>query len=229
MCETHYKERYVLELSAWGDGIVNAEEVSLERKLDEFRKEYGCEPDEISLEISDTKSFGLDYFYTGIDTGFLTDLKALKEIIMPDTICEISVTPELEKLLKENDVLIRGNFDSFAERFAAEYGLHFRPSDFVFARDFYEYAHETTILTLRFERSGKVYIEESVSSPGSSAGNTFGGSFYYDLPADFFRTMTAEEIAEKFRSSLYNKTIENGKLAGFIEKMKTHNVYMGEN
>ena len=220
---------YELELSAWGDGIVNEDEVSLERHMQEFIEENGREPEDISLEISDTKSYGLSYFYTKVDTAFLEKLKALKELILPDTITSIDVTPELETLLKSNDVLIRGKFDSFAESFAAEHGLHFRPTDFTYARRFFEPAHETTVTTLIFNRDGSMQIENSVSSPGSSAGNTFGGDFYRDLPDDIFSTMTTDEIIDKLCESVSGSAKLSDKLAEFIEKMKTHNVYMGEN
>ena len=220
---------YDLELSAWGGGIVNEAEVQLERKLKEFRKNYRCEPQDISLEICDTKALKLDYFYTGIDTGFLLKLDTLKELILPGTIESIDVTPELEELLKRNDVLIRGKFDTFAERFAAELGLHFRPADLNIGNYYFEPAQESTSLTLIFARDGSVRIEESVSSPGSSAGSTFGGDFYIDLPADFYRTLTAEQIADKFGRGLHDSIIRLGRLAELIEKMKTHKVFMGEN
>ena len=220
---------YDFELTAWGNGIVNEEEVLLDLKMQRFIEENGREPFEITLKIEDTKAYGLDYFYTGIDTAFLEKLGALKEIIMPDTISSIDMTPELESLLKGNDVLIRGSFDSFAESFAAEHGLHFRPADFTYARNSFEPASETTVTTLLFRRDGSMQVENKVSSPGSSAGNTFGGEFYHDLPGDMFSTLTAGEIIEKLCESVGRSAKISDKLADFIEKMKTHNVYMGVN
>ena len=220
---------YELELSAWGEGIVDAEEVRLERHMKEFIEQNGREPVDISIEISDPSACGLNYFYTGVDTGFLESLTALKELILPDTIKSIDVTPELESLLKNNDVLIRSNFDSFAESFAAEYGLHFRPSDFTYARRYFEPASESTVTALIFNRDGSMQVENCVSSPGSSAGNTFGGNFYNDLPHDMFSTMTTEEITEKLCESVGRSAKISDKLEEFIQKMKTHNIYMGEN
>ena len=91
---------------------------------------------------------------------------------MPDSITDIKMTPTLEKILKENNTLIRGTFNSFAERFANENGLNFRHSDYRFAYYFFEPAQESTELNLIFSRDGTVTIEEKISSPGSSAGNT---------------------------------------------------------
>ena len=51
---------------------------------------------------------------------------------------------------------------------------------------------------MTFARNGNVVVEISVSSPGSSAGNTFGGTFYRDLPKNFYNVKTAEQIAEMF-------------------------------
>ena len=230
MSEWFNKGDYDLELSAWGGGTVDEKEIKLSSELKEFRAENKREPEDISLEITDTKALGLDYYYTSIDTGLLLKLTTLKELILPPTIENIDVTPELEKHLKKNDVLIRGDFDSFAEKFAAELGLHFRPASVNIGGCYFEPAFERTTLTLTFARDGSVQIEESVSSPGSSAGNTFGGTFYHDLPNDFYLTMTAESVAEQFGTGLkYHSILERGKLAEMIEKMKTHNVYMGKN
>ena len=139
------------------------------------------------------------------------------------------MTYELERIMRENDTLIRGSFDSFAESFAAGYGLHFRPADYLFASYMYEPVHESTDLTLVFMRSGSVKIEEKITSPGSSAGNTFGGTFEHSLKKNFYENQTAEEIARKFRGGVYDEIINDGRLAGFLEKARTHGYYTGKN
>ncbi len=226
-------DEYELELSAWGDGVLADAELLNIQKLGtvfkEFRKEYKRLPDEIRLDIQDSRAFGLDYGFTGVDPAFLEKLTTLKELILPDSITSLDVTPAVEEILKKNDTLIRGTFDSFAEAFARERGLRFRPSDLRFAFDRFEPMQETTTMTLQFLRSGKVRVEEKISSPGSSAGSTFGGEFYYELPSNFYETMTVEQIAEPFRGALYNDTIERGKLAAFLEKAKAHGYYTGKN
>ena len=72
-------------------------------------------------------------------------------------------------------------------------------------------------------------IEEKVTSPGSSAGNTFGGNFYYSLPRDFYKTMTVEQVASQLRPSLCDATLKDGRLAAFLEKAKAHGYYTGKN
>ena len=222
---------YEMMLSAWGEGELHEKGLisNLTEIFQKFKKEYKRKPNDISLFIEDSMSYGFDYGFTSVDTAFLEKLDTLKELILPDSITDIKMTPTLEKILKENNTLIRGTFNSFAERFANENGLNFRHSDYRFAYYFFEPAQESTELNLIFKRDGTVIIEEKISSPGSSAGNTFGGEFYHSLKSDFYMTQTAEDVAGMFGKSLYNAIISSGKLANFIETAKTHKIYTGEN
>ncbi len=228
----HYFDRdYALEFEAWGDGEISekALEISLDEIFAEYAEEIGGYPVDISLMIEDTLACGYDYGFTSIDTAFLEKLDTLKELVLPDSITEIKMTPKLEKLLKSNSVLIRGTFDSFAEKFAQQYGLNFRHCDMFLASYEFKPAHETTTLTLQFLRDGSAQIEETVSSPGSSAGNTFGGTFYNKLDREFFLHKSAEEIADMYGKGLHDAMIKNGRLASFLEKAKTHKLYKGKN
>ena len=138
------------------------------------------------------------------------------------------MTDKLEKILKDNNTLIRGSFDSFSERFAADMGLNFRPADFIFARHYFEKAQETTLLTVQFKRDGSVQIRSDVDSPGSSAGNSFGGVFYNDLPSDFWMNTTAEEVSAMY-PGLDDVVVKDGRLADFIVKAKEHKIFTGKN
>lgn len=231
MCLLHYKfkSEYEMMLSAWGEGELHEQGLmsSLTEVFNDFKKKYKRKPKEISLEVEDSMAFG--YGFTSVDSAFLEKLGTLKELILPDSVTDIKMTPTLEKQFKENNILIRGNFNSFAEKLAIENGLNFRPSNFIFGEDYFEPAFETTKVTLIFRRDGSVTIEERVSSPGSSAGNTFGGEFYRSLARDFYMTQTAEEIAGMFGSRLGNAIISDGRLAKFIENAKTHNIYIDKN
>ena len=84
-------------------------------------------------------------------------------------------------------------------------------------------------MKLIFKRNGNVEIKETSSSPGSSAGNTFGGSFTHSLPRDFYMTQTAEEIAERFSKDAREAILSDGRLAAFIEKAKIHNYFCDKN
>ena len=231
LLDFEFDSEYDLMLSAWGEGTVKDSNfnIRLGTIYKKFQKEYSREPKDVSLFIEDPFTCGFDYGFTAIDTAFLEKIEKLKELILPNSITDIQMTPKLETILHENKVLIRGSFDSFAEQFALENKLHFRPANFLFAKYVFEPAHETTLLTMMFRRDGNVMMEESVSSPGSSAGNTFGGTFYKDLPKNFHKTMTVEQIAEMYGSRLHDAIIKDGKLADFLEKAKKHKLFMGKN
>ena len=228
-----FDTEYDLSLSAWGDGIFKESDLLYFQKpdaiIDEYKKKHGRCPGSISLLLKYSRGYGSETGYTGIDTAFLEKLATLKELIMPDTITHIDLTPTLERIFRDNDTLIRGPFDSYAESFAKENGLRFRPADFIFA-DFEDTRwHEYTVMTLIFKRSGSVEIKETSSSPGSSAGNTFGGSFTHSLPRDFYMIQTAEQIAERFNKDAREAIVADGRLAAFIEKAKTHDFYRDKN
>ena len=125
-------------------------------ELSKDTKKSAGEPRAIfPLVIEDTLKAGFDYGFTEVETAFLERLENLKELILPDSITEISMSEKLEKILKDNNTLIRGSLDSFAERFAADTGHNFRPADFIIARHVYEKVQETTLLTVQFKRDGK--------------------------------------------------------------------------
>lgn len=231
LLDYEFDSEYDLMLSARGKGTVKEGvfHTHLSTIYRKFKKEYAREPRDVSLLIEDTFACGYGYGFTEIDTAFLEQINTLAELVLPNSITNIDMTPTLEQILKRNNVLIRGSFDSFAERFAAENHLHFRPADFLFAKDFFEPAQETTLLTMTFARNGNVVVEISVSSPGSSAGNTFGGTFYRDLPKNFYNVKTAEQIAEMFGQRTKKTILEDGRLAAFIEKARTHKIFMGKN
>ena len=224
---------YELMLSAWGKGVLNEGGLPDMQKPDaifaEFRKKARRFPKDISLLVMDPRGSGYDYGFTGIDPAFLEKLGTLKELILPDSVTALEITPEVGEILDRNRTLIRGSFGSFAESFAAERGLHFRPSDYVFANRVFRPADEETEMKLVFKRNGSVQIVERITSPGTSVSNTMGGSFYHSLNKDFYLKETAEEIAGRFRDALREAIIGDGRLAAFIEKAAEHGYYTGKN
>ena len=227
-----FNNEYAIELTAWGGGTVCDKEFgdynSINQICNEYKQEYHAKPTSVSFFIEDTLAYKLDYGFTEIDPAFLEQIETLKELILPNSITHIEVTPKLAQILKKNKTLIRGTLDSFAEQFAHDNGLRYRPSDFEFARSYYEYAQESSWAILKFRRDGSTYISESTSSPGSSAGNCFGMDWTNELPHNFYKTMTAEKIAKQLHG-LYNAAMESGILADFLEKTKTHDIFWGNN
>ena len=224
---------YDLSLSAWGEGVLREEELldfmRPAHVLEEFRKKRRRYPKDISLLVENSLGAGCDYGYTSIDPAFLENLKTLKELILPPSVTSIDLTPALREMLCRNETLIRGTFDSYAEELAKELGLRYRPSDFVFAEYFFEPAQEYTAMKLIFTRSGAVYVSEDISSPGSSSSHTYGGSFTYPLRRDFYKHKTAEQIAGLFRPTLREATVNDGRLAAFLEKARARGYYTGKN
>ena len=130
LLDYEFESEYDLMLSAWGEGTVKEGNfhTNLSTIYRKFRKEYSREPRDVSLCIEDTFAYGYDYGFTIIDTAFLEQINTLAELILPDSITAITMTPTLEQILKRNNVLIRGSFDSFAEKFAAEKQQHHKGS-----------------------------------------------------------------------------------------------------
>lgn len=225
-----FNGEYDIEFEVRGNGTVSNEAFDLDvnRAFERYKEECGGEPRDLSLVIEDTLKSGFDYGFTEVETAFLERLEKLKELILPDSITEIKMTDKLERILKENNTLIRGSLDSFAERFAAEMGLNFRPADFIFARHVFAKVQEITLLTVQFNRDGSVQIRSDVDSPGSSAGNTFGGVFYNEIPSDFWLNTTAEEVSAMY-PGLDDVVVKDCRLADFIEKAKEHKIFTGKN
>ena len=227
----HYTDRdYELEIEAIGDEEFCENEFpgKLDKIFQRFHKKNSPGPREISLLLTDTLKC-YDYGFRRIDSSYLERFETLKELILPDSITEMEITPKLRQILQDNHTLIRGSLNSYAERLATDLSLNFRPSDFVFSKYYFEPALETTVLTMIFGRDGKVVIEEDVSSPGSSAGNTFGGKFYKELPCDFWKEQAAEDVANNYSDRLKQAILEDGRLFAFIEEAKKHTIFTGKN
>ena len=71
--------------------------IDIDEIYNTYKKNYYHPPKDISLFIEDARSYGLDYECTSIDTGFLEKLVNLKELVLPDSIIEIKMTPKLKK------------------------------------------------------------------------------------------------------------------------------------
>ena len=220
-----HKDDYDIVIEAWGDGTLPQKKVN---RLIEIRKEYVAEcranPVSISLQLNNCNAG-----FTDIAPKFLEQIDELRELILPDTVTKLNMTPKLEHILKRNKTLIRGSFDSFAEQFAHEHGLRFRPADFDFYEDYCKLGHETTTRKMKFRRDGSIYFRTESWSPGSSAGNTFGGYHDTELPHHFFQTMTFDQFLARFHELAAKIIVDYGKMAEFFEKAKTHDAFWGRN
>ena len=62
---------------------------------------------------------------TGLGEGYLEAFPRIDCLILSRTVESVSTSPELEKRLRKNKVLIRGEYNTFAEKFAQEKELKF--------------------------------------------------------------------------------------------------------
>lgn len=156
-------------LKVEGKGLVCAEDLG------------GFDPEEFSA-LEFTKGI------TKVTKGFIEAFTSMECLEIAFSVKNIERTPELDNYLITNDVLIRGEYNSLAERLAKELGLRFLHCDIFlcwtsFERDGYR---ESTRRTLCFRLDGPPYILREIFTPGISAGNNGGADLREDLPEDFY-------------------------------------------
>ena len=115
-------------------------------------------------------------------------------------------------------MLIRGEYETIAERFADENGLRFLHSDIHLAYEDIEIAQEHDIITLRFHENGSSDIHYNCFTPGSSAGSYGGGEYANPLPRDFYVGCTIDDFANNFLNERVREQIlSNETLKRFLE------------
>lgn len=79
---------------------------------------------------------------TALGEGYLDAFPRIGCLILSRTVASVAVTPALVKRMRKSKVLIRGEYDTYAEIFAKENKLDFLHSDIHIADDEIEIAHE---------------------------------------------------------------------------------------
>ncbi len=154
---------------------------------------------------------------TGLAGGYLEEFPHINCLILGRTVGSADVSPGLLKKWRKRKTLVRGEYDTFAERFAGENSLAFLHSDIPLAAFDYERAREHDIVTLRFHPDGPPDIHFNCFTPGSSAGNFGGGEYAKRLPKDFYAGLTVEEFAEGFPEQAAEQIMSNETLRRFLE------------
>jgi len=154
---------------------------------------------------------------TALGEGYLDAFPKIDCLILSRTVGSVAVTPELVKRMRRRKVLIRGEYDTFAERFAQEMKLEFLHSDIHLADNDIEAAHEHDIITLRFHQSAPPDIHYNCFTPGSSAGSYGGGEYANVLPRDFAVGCTVEKFAAHFSERVQAQILSNDALRRFLE------------
>lgn len=164
-------------LKVEGKGLVCAED--LNASPGRFK------PEEYS-ELEFTKGI------TKVTKGFIEAFTSIECLVIAFSVKSIERTPELDNLLITNNVLIRGEYNSLAEKLAKELGLQFLHCDIFLCwtrsspAGNYDGYYENTKRTLCFRLDGPPYIYREIFTPGISAGNNGGADLRDDLPEDFY-------------------------------------------
>ena len=154
---------------------------------------------------------------TGLGEGYLDAFSHIDCLILSRTVDSAAASDELLKGWRKRKVLIRGEYDSFAERFAAENKLDFLHSDIPLAEYDLEVAHEHDIVTLRFHQNAPPDIHFNCFTAGSSAGNLGGGEYASKLPRNFYVGRTVEDFADRFSDEAREQILSNETLGRFLE------------
>ena len=202
--KTVYINHYSGLLEVEGEGLLVKEDAEVwptERKT--WRNKY----DTLSIKEG----------ITGLGEGYLEAFPKIDCLILSRTVESVSTAPELDARLRKNKVLIRGEYDTFAERFAQEKGLRFLHCDIPLAEDDIGIAYEHDVITLRFHENGRSDIHYNCFTPGSSAGSYGGGEYASKLPRDFYVGCTVESFAERFPERLREQLLSNDAIRRFLE------------
>ncbi len=171
-------------------------------------------------------ALGLDEEVREVEPDFFELLPTIDSVWIHNAECDLHMTERTAELFRRNNVVLRGAYDTAAERLAREYRLRFLHLDveLVSLGDYFE--RGVDIITLRFCEDGSAYIHQDCRCQGSSAGQIGGGEISVDIPDDFYLSLTCEQIAKKCWHS--GDIVANGKLAAFLEKVKSKGGFLLE-
>ena len=199
-----YINHYSGLLEVEGEGLLCREDTGLRHESDKnWAKEYD------TLSVTE----GI----TGLGDGYIEFFSHIDCLILSRTVGTVAASPELLKSWRKRKVLICGEYETFAERFADENGLRFLHSDIHLADEDIEIAHELDIITLRFHENGSSDIHYNCFTPGSSAGSYGGGEYANPLPRDFYVGCTVEDFANKLNERVRGQILSNETLKRFLE------------
>lgn len=165
-------------------------------------------------------TLGLSKEVEEVEPDFFELLPTICGVWLENPECRLHMTEKTVQLFRRNRVLLCGEYDTAAEKLARDYRLRFLHLDVLLASagDYFERGNDT--ITLCFREDGSAYVHQDCRSSGISAGNTGGREVNFDLPGDFYRTMQPKDIANKCWGNCYSEIMNNGRLAGFLEKAR---------
>ena len=163
---------------------------------------------------------------TEVEDDVFELMPTVNEIWIENTEFSMTLSDKTVQQFRKNSLTLRGYFDSSAEKLAEKYGLTFLHADVQIGREGNYFEYGVNAAELRFYDDGSAFVCQDCLCQGSSAGSSGGGSARFDLPRDFYLTMSAEQIADKCWDCLYVSIVRKGILAGLIKKAKAKNGFI---
>ena len=211
-----YSTWYPGPYTLYGDVITVGAPVGFKRRVSVCAGDLDVRPSR--LVPGEYKTLVIEKNVCSVEAGFIEAFVNLKDLIVEADLSSIPLKPGLEKLLRTNQVIIRGTFNSAAEKLARKLGLTFIHKNITVARYFSEAHCESTVLTLSFQKGECPFIWEDVTCPGISAGNNGGGTLRHDLPNDFYKGGSIEDFSNHFGSCYTRKILANEELIAFLKE-----------
>lgn len=171
-------------------------------------------------------SFVIKTGITAVEKGFLDEFATLKELIVPASVTSIGVTDDTLRIFRENGVVIRGEFSSYAEKFALEHNLRFMHMDLELVRFGSYSGYGRTVVILKFSAVGTPRIYEECNSPGISASSMGGCSNSIPLPENFYNEMDAKAIGDLCWPNCSSDVAGNSRLKVFLERARERNGFI---
>ena len=169
------------------------------------------------LDPKDYLTLVIDKSVCRVAPGFIELFSNLKDLIVEADLDKIELTPGLEKLLLKNNVILRGSYNSPAEKMAKKLSLRFIHKNIFLSRYCNREYDQSTELTLCFQYKEPPFIWREDMTSGISAGNSGGGTVRTDYPKDFYVGYDAEKFAEDYVGAHHYEMVRaNEELAAFL-------------
>ncbi len=155
-----------------------------------------------------------------VEPGVIELFPNLLDLITEVDVRKIGCTPALEELLKRNHVILRGPFNSPAEKLAKKLGLRFIHKN-IFLSSYYDEDHDQgTTITLCFQLDEAPFFWRNDITRGISPGCNGGGTVRTDLDEDFYAGYeTTEAFADDYVGAHHwEKVRANKELADFLKE-----------
>lgn len=152
---------------------------------------------------------------TEIREGYLENFRNIKCLILSRSVTGIALSSADAQMLQRNKVLIRGEYNTFAEEFSRRMSLAFLHSDVFLAEVSDE--RERDLITLRFHADAAPDIHHNIFTSGSSAGSYGGGEVASELPRNFYVGCTMEKFVKNFSAAAREQLMSNDMLRRFLE------------